>query len=53
MNEENNLKEELFCIEIERVEKYKRKKSKKLIKSAGENITKIFLNHLDGKIGEC
>lgn len=53
MNEKNNLKEKLFYLEREKIEKYKKKKVDKLIKSVSKNIVKIFIDQLNGKTGEC
>jgi hypothetical protein len=48
-----NLNEEFFQLELQRNDSYRRNISRKIIKSAEKRLTKIFLNHIDGKNGEC
>jgi len=54
MDIENKYKQELiFKIETKDQNKKIKIKQKKVIKTAEENLTKMIIDRLDGKTGEC
>jgi len=54
MDIENKYEQELFFqIEVENRKEKQTHKQRKVIKMAKENLTKIILDRIDRKIGDC
>jgi len=53
MNNDDNFNEEVFELELQESERFKRNRSRKIIKSAEKKLTKIFLDQINGKVGDC
>jgi len=53
MSNKDNLNEDFFELELQETEKFKRNRSRKIVRSAEKKLTKIFLDQIDGKVGEC